>query len=449
MAPGSGIEQSGLGSSLFSAEVQAAVRVELQMMLANPIFAQSNRCKSFLSYVVQQTLSGSAADLKERTIGIDVFERSNDYDTGDDSIVRVTANEVRKRLGQFYRESQSSHTIQIELPRGAYVPEFKILPDRTRSKDEAAESPKPPAEVQVASPVTTADEILLARPVGLDTRTAGQPATDEIGPRENFGMRRLSKSIALVVIVLAVSAAVFEIWQIRAQHQFPQLWNSFLNSKLPVLLCIDAHDLRTNDVTSSKETDRFFDEILHKQIISVDDAAVLGSMAGLLGKKGIPFRVAGAEETSLTDFRRQPVILIGAVGNKWTIAVTRNLPYRIEVSFPLGPGEAPVASIVAADHSSGGPWRIDFSIPLSQWKNDYAIVAKMDDPTTGVPILIEAGLGNDGSLTASELLSSDSLIAEIRRTEGCHQKSNFEAVIQTEIISREPGPPHILRLKCW
>src|SRR5580692_1700731 len=122
----------------FSVEIQTAVRSELDMMLTAPIFAQSNRCKSFLSYVVLQTLSGNAGHLKERTIGISVFDRANDYATGEDSIVRVTANEVRKRIGQFYRESPIAHPIQIELPRGAYVPEFRIRP--ALSGDRVAQS---------------------------------------------------------------------------------------------------------------------------------------------------------------------------------------------------------------------------------------------------------------------------------------------------------------------
>ncbi len=123
-------EPIGAGAGPFGAEFQAAVRAELEAMLVTPIFVQSGRCKRFLNYIVEQTLSGHAGQLKERTIGIDVFERANDYDTGDDSIVRVTANEVRKRIGQFYQESPKPHLVQIDLPRGSYVPEFRIQPSR-------------------------------------------------------------------------------------------------------------------------------------------------------------------------------------------------------------------------------------------------------------------------------------------------------------------------------
>lgn len=104
--PGTATAANGenLGSGHLSPEIQSAIKAELDAMLKAPIFAQSGRCKRFLSHVILETLSGNAADLKERTIGINVFNRANDYETGDDSIVRVTANEVRKRLSQFYGE---------------------------------------------------------------------------------------------------------------------------------------------------------------------------------------------------------------------------------------------------------------------------------------------------------------------------------------------------------
>jgi hypothetical protein len=86
---------------------------------------------------------------------------------------------------------------------------------------------------------------------------------------------------------------------------------------------------------------------------------------------------------------------------------------------------------------------------MSEWKNDYAIVARLDDTNTGVPVLIEAGLGNDGSLAASESITSGALMARVTNEPQCRGKSNFEAVVGTDIIDEKSGPPHVLRLNCW
>jgi hypothetical protein len=190
--------------------------------------------------------------------------------------------------------------------------------------------------------------------------------------------------------------------------------------------------------------------VLRKQIIALDDAAVLSSMAAVLGKKDIPFRVVGAEQMSLADIRRQPLILIGAIDNQWTIRLTQNLRYRVEVANPPGSGaeKEPVASIIDSENPSIR-WATDLSIPFNAWKSDYAIIARVDDVTTGVPVMIEAGLGNDGTLAASELITSGGVSASLANDPSCRGKVNFESVIETQIIDTKSGPPHVLRLACW
>ena len=71
------------------------------------------------------------------------------------------------------------------------------------------------------------------------------------------------------------------------------------------------------------------------------------------------------------------------------------------------------------------------------------------DTATGVPVLIEAGLGNSGTVAASELVTSGGITTSLANEPSCKGKSNFEAVIGTQIIDTKSGPPHVLRLTCW
>jgi hypothetical protein len=423
----------------FSADFQAAVTAELDSMLKASIFAQSGRCKRFLNHVVVETLAGNAGELKERTIGIAVFERTSDYDTGDDSIVRVTANEVRKRLAQYYGESAGGHPIQIELPRGSYVPEFRIQAQRKPKKAEVHGVPEPVS----GSPRLSETDHETRRDVPVEPTVNPQSGVVHISAR-----RPRAYLITIVVLVLA-GAAGLGLLRNRTVNRIPDLWNSFLHPGSPVLVCIDTHQLPIPG-SASTQGQTFVDMVLRKQIISLDDAAILSAMGAILGKKDIPFRVVGADQTSLADLRRQPVILIGAIDNQWTTRLTAGLPYRIEVANPPGSGAAkePVASIV--DSKQGGTrWSTDLSVPFGAWKSDYAVIARMDDPTTGVPVLIEAGLGNDGTLAASELITSGGLSADLANEPSCRGRKNFETVIETQIIDTKSGPPHVLRLTCW
>jgi hypothetical protein len=443
-------DANGPETTPLSPEIQFAIKAELEAMLKAAIFAQSGRCKKFLTHVVLETLAGNAAELKERTIGVSVFNRASDYGTGDDSIVRVTANEVRKRLGQFYAESPDAHAIQIELPRGSYIPEFRIQASRAAKKADSIAVSEAPAIL-----TTTAVEAAAASSKPVPAPAPPVTVTPEPGPAvrpqpESDMEARFSRSWVywpVGLIVLAIVALL--VWRLNTAKNVPDIWSSFLNASAPVLVCIDTHDLHAKS-SVSPDHETFVDAVLFRQIIALDDAAVLSTMASILGKKNVPFRVVGAEQTSLAEFRRQPVILIGAIDNKWTLRLTQQLRYRLEVANPpgSGTGKQPIASIVDSEHPST-VWTTDLSVPFSEWKNDYAIVARIDDSTTGVPVLIEAGLGNTGSVAASELISSSRLSEILAEQPACQRKGNFEAIIETEIIDTKPGPPHVVRLQCW
>jgi hypothetical protein len=100
----------------------SVVRDQLKRLLAHPLFANSKRYPVFLAYTVEQTLLGSASELKERTIGVEAFGREPNYDVNLDPVVRTTAAEVRKRLIQYYYNTDHLGELIIELPVGSYIP---------------------------------------------------------------------------------------------------------------------------------------------------------------------------------------------------------------------------------------------------------------------------------------------------------------------------------------
>ena len=103
---------------------QLQIREELAYLLTTPQFTGSKRYPAFLKWIVETTLAGKSSDLKERTIGVELFGKSPDYDTSNDTIVRFTAGEVRKRLFLVYHQPDRTPVLRIGLPAGSYVPEF-------------------------------------------------------------------------------------------------------------------------------------------------------------------------------------------------------------------------------------------------------------------------------------------------------------------------------------
>jgi len=95
-------------------------------MIASQPFAAAPRLRRFLRYVVDRVLAGEGGELKEYTIGVDVFERSPDYDPRIDSIVRVEAGRLRAKVDEYYNGEGARDRVIVRIPRGSYVPLFEL-----------------------------------------------------------------------------------------------------------------------------------------------------------------------------------------------------------------------------------------------------------------------------------------------------------------------------------
>jgi TolB-like protein/tetratricopeptide (TPR) repeat protein len=104
-----------------------AVQAELDRLLRGPL-ASSPQLARFLQYVVQETLAGREDRLKEYSVAVHGLGRAQSFDPSDDAAVRVAARQLRFKLTEHYASHTdgSSTGVQIELPKGTYVPRFHV-----------------------------------------------------------------------------------------------------------------------------------------------------------------------------------------------------------------------------------------------------------------------------------------------------------------------------------
>ena len=100
-------------------------RAELQEVLASQLFVRSPTLAHLLSYLCEKKFAGETEHVKEYSIALDVFGRQDSFDQDTDSIVRVQANRLRKRLAEYYRGEGATHALRITIPIGQYVPSFE------------------------------------------------------------------------------------------------------------------------------------------------------------------------------------------------------------------------------------------------------------------------------------------------------------------------------------
>jgi hypothetical protein len=106
-----------------------AERAELQAVLQSNLFTRSPTLTHLLSYLCEKTFAGESAQIKEYSVGLDVFDRRDSFDQDTDSIVRVQANRLRKRLSEYYASEGAAHPVRITIPVGQYIPVFKTMAD--------------------------------------------------------------------------------------------------------------------------------------------------------------------------------------------------------------------------------------------------------------------------------------------------------------------------------
>ncbi|HVZ19285.1 MAG TPA: hypothetical protein VG897_19350 [Terriglobales bacterium] len=396
-------------------EDRTAVLQQLDRLLQNPHFHKSKRFPVFLKFVVNETLAGRAENLKERTLGIEVFGRDPDYDTTEDPIVRVTAGEIRKRIAQYYQDPGHEHELRLMLPSGSYAPQFF------------------PAELSGPAIDQQPDHL----------EVADSPARTSAVPHQRA--IPISKLI-IAFAVLAVVAGGIALWRYLSPSAIDQFWAPFVKSPDPVLFCIaDQNQYSTMALRDAADPARQTTLNDHMVTVIIDDVGPLVNIAGLLQTYGRSYRVEGEAVTTLTDLRRSPTIFIGAFDNSWTLRLTSPLRFHFAnnpemTSFWIEDRNAP----------NKKTWVLDRTRQDTGTYKDYAIVARLVDSNTDRYAVVAAGIARGGTVAAGEFLVDNRRLEELAHwTSQDWSHKNLEIILETQVIGGRSGPPRIVAVHAW
>ena len=400
------------------------VEEELSAILASPHFRNSRRYPALLRHVIEKYLDGQVDDLKERTIGVEVFGRPADYDTNADPVVRVSAGEVRKRIAQHYYETAGDRKLQIDLPIGSYVPEFR----KGRSHSRPALAP-----AIEARPDNIADT---EQPIVPDALPSGEPA----GKRrfQQFPKTFLRPQILLSLCVLAALAAAvaYLVYGTSPTRQMEQLWAPLVQSQDAVLIVTGAGKpwLVAPESPETSLSDHMIGPYHH---VSLSDVIAISRITNVLQKHNRTYLIKEASATSLADLRGRTVILVGALNNAWTMQLSSALRFRFVPET--------LARIQDMKNPKNTTWSVDYSSPYRSISVDYGVVARYHDTYTNGNILIIAGVGPYGTEAASDFVSSPRYLSQIDRlVPAGYTQANLEMVLKTELTRGEAGPPQLV-----
>jgi hypothetical protein len=412
-----------------------AVRRELQSVVGSPHFCNSKRYPALLTYIVENTLAGRGDELKERTLGIEVFQRPSDYDTHADTVVRYTAGEVRKRLSLYYHERdwdpEAGSRIQISLPAGSYVPEFLCaVPAEDEEVGLSLEEIHPAQQIAFSPGLDT----------GAATPLPGHE-TDLFRPHHLDAKRKSVRLwrrwvLAVAAVLLAMVAVGYTLRSLRHQSAVDSFWSPVFHGRGTPLVCTGSVVFGLNKFsgtsTAGKDTDYPF--------VSLQQAAAIGQVAAILDHGGATYVLQSAPSTPLSELRERPVVLLGGYNNDWTLRLQQPLRFQ----FLPEPEHA-----IADKQHAGSMWSRDQSLSYSN-SDDYALIARFHDSTTDSVVVILAGVGRNGTEAAAQFVTSPHYMQLLTDRLGSDLGDrNIEVVLKINVIEGKTGAPTIEAVHVW
>lgn len=404
----------GTGSAPPTAE---EVRQLVERILRSRQFSNSPKKQKFLQLICEAYLEGRASDLSEYSIGYEVFDRNETYDPALDSIVRVGAHDLRKKLELYYNSEGKNDEILLEIPVGSYIPIF------TRLK-QAPEAPE--------STMAALSSYLLSGHIG----RVGKNWITLLG-------------MAMVVLIIAVVMLALSNRQLRRQIKesdqpkeiaavYMPVWEPFLRDESPTLLVLSnppvyrfwnpadhkslsniSINLTSGETAALEETlglERFVlkHNPLPRLVLSYDEYTGIGEAVGLyrlttifkgLGKDAM---LKQSRTVSAEDMKNHNVILLGSVWvNEWS---GKDL---IKEDF----GSGASATIVNYNPLPGEEreYGAKFDEETGRLIEDYGLITIKPNISEKNTVMVLAGTHSEGTEAAAEYLTSEEHLVNLNQ----------------------------------
>jgi hypothetical protein len=389
-------------------------RLLLQRIAGSAPFQKSNRLRELLLFVGEHSLSNGDAHLREHDIGVGVFGRPVDYDTSQDTLVRVQASQLRKKLQQYFEEEGREESLIVDLPKGSYALVFR--------------------EREAAVPV-----LAVARPgrrwwvvgvvVGL-VLLSGWLAV------QNVGLRRRAEFGA------AARPSVDALW-----HQL------FGNGEHSHMVLADGNlvileDAIQQDISLPDYQNKEFRRLAERKIedpairalvlnvagrnhTSMADASVLRRFTLLFAANGLPFDAINAREATINQLtgHSNSILLGSRRANPWVTLYEDRLNFqtvfeespRVAYFVNRAP-QAGEAREYRGRWTHGGFCRVAF-LSTAKGNGNVLLISGTDVPST------EAG---------GEFLASEESVGQLRKSFGLRAGEampHFEVLLQTRLVN--------------
>jgi hypothetical protein len=414
---------------------------QVHLICDDPLFSHSRRYSKFLCHIVEKALSGDTDELKERLIGVELFGRKADYDTNEDSVVRVVAGEVRKRLIKFYQNNPDPGLIYIKIPVGSYTPSFGKWSD-TVHLGNASEESTPPADDRASSEEDSCTSI------------------DSYRPRQR--KRQLTYTFLAVFVCLSIVAAVYVNLRYMAFFRTSDeiFWGPLLNKRAHVQIClqtpvegdISAELLLLDGDTPQLQsvqpfvrlTETVKNQFTSRTHVPLTDVILENQLSNYFRSHNQYATIHASGQLSLTELKTGPTVFIGA-WNEWFQRLSTQLRFQTKRTE-----DRDYRWIYDSQDPSNKKWSIHLKDQEARNGYDYAVITRFNDPSTGHWWVSIAGLSAISSDVALQMVTDPKKLNQIARRWPRNWKTmNIQMVVMVKLSDSIPRGSEVIAIYLW
>jgi hypothetical protein len=410
----------------------------VERVAASVHFHRSRRLRDFLFYTCERAIREPGVEIPEADIAVRVFEKPATFDPSVDTLVRVQASQVRKRLLQYFTMEGVGEPVVIELPKGSYTPAFReragvVLPDADDHVDEADAPEQPTSRPRPLALGAGALTIVLLAAIGwllienraLRRRVRGpepRPAADWLW-REMFG------NGAPLQIVLADGTLTFFQDLIHRQLTPAEYENG-------QFLAITQAEL-TDPADRANAT-----RVMNRQFTSLADTSLVHRLAGLSHAQGIHTELVHARRgtTQLFTGSRNAVLTGSRRANPWIELFEKRMSFESRFDEALRKGSfantSPRAGEQAVYPSGSG--------------NTYCRVAYLRNLDGNGRVLILSGLDLPATDAGIEMITTEAGARALRERLGLHEGDRvpyFELMVRASRVRESATGAEIVAVR--
>jgi hypothetical protein len=438
---------------LLRQEWQLALRV-----VASKGFCRSDLLQKFLLYVCEQQLMGNTREITEQRIGTQIFNRTTDYNPGEDNIVRSYARLLRKRLDEYFQGEGCEEPIRVDIPRGGYIPVFH------RSAD-------------VVEPVSNLSDQTLAEKSDPKVRSVEMVDASDVTAevRQSFSKAHwrpawLSIFIGLIVGFLFASTgwlAIRTTQEKKAEGPAHLIWVQLFQRNRNLLIVpadsglgilqnltgrlVDLEEYANGTYLADTKSlpglgPENLNDLRQQRYTSVVDLNITAMLAQLPESTASQSQIRYARSITTEDLKSSNAILLGSTHtNPWVSLFEKNLNFKLEYMPEVD------QSFVLNEHPVGAEQKRYLNGTAETANHTYGAIDYLPSLDGTGHVLIIQGLNMAATQAAADtLFSSEEMKPILKQAAGPNGSlKSFELLVETSSIGATAPSAQIIATRYY